>query len=126
MVKKIILTVTALAITVFYFYYNPAIQSFGPPCLIHKTTGLYCWGCGGQRAFHALLHGEFRAAFHNNLLIFFVIPLLAAVLYSELFDDFRLFHYLRRRWVLLLAIGIFILFTIIRNLTGFEFLIPTN
>lgn len=126
MFKKIILTVTALAITVFYFYYNPAVQSFGPPCLIHKTTGLYCWGCGGQRAFHALLHGEFRVAFHNNLLIFFVIPLLGAVLYSELFDDFRLFHYLRRRWVLLLAIGIFILFSIIRNLTGFEFLIPTN
>ena len=126
MIKKVILTVMALVITVFYFYYNPAVQSFGPPCLIHKTTGLYCWGCGGQRAFHALLHGEFRRAFQCNALIFLVLPLLGVVLYAELFDDIRPFHYLRRRWVVLLAVGIFFLFTIIRNLNGFDFLIPTN
>ncbi|MCI9570502.1 MAG: DUF2752 domain-containing protein [Lachnospiraceae bacterium] len=28
------------------------------PCLFHEITGLYCPGCGGTRAFKALLRGE--------------------------------------------------------------------
>lgn len=125
MFKKVILTVTAVALTVFYFYHNPWVRSFGPKCIIHQTTGWYCWGCGGQRAFHALLHGDFSKAFQNNLLVYFVIPLLLLVLYSELFDDFRLFKYLRNRYFVICIILFFVSFTIIRNLHGFEFLTPT-
>ena len=29
-----------------------------PPCLFFGLTGLYCPGCGGTRAFTALLHGR--------------------------------------------------------------------
>lgn len=29
-----------------------------PPCIFHLLTGYYCPGCGGTRAFRALLHGH--------------------------------------------------------------------
>ena len=30
-----------------------------PPCYFYQLTGLYCPGCGGTRAWIALLHGHF-------------------------------------------------------------------
>ena len=124
MFKNLFLTVTALALTVFYFYHDPSVRSFGPKCLIHETTGWYCWGCGGQRAFHALLHGQFAQAFRFNLLVYIVVPLLLMVLYSELFNDFRLFYYLRNRYFSLFLLIFVVIFTISRNLRSFEFLKP--
>lgn len=35
-------------------------------CVFHKTTGLYCLGCGGTRSIMALLHGNIPLAFRNN------------------------------------------------------------
>ena len=29
-----------------FFFVDPAMQSFLPPCLFHAFTGLYCPGCG--------------------------------------------------------------------------------
>ncbi len=34
-----------------------------PPCPFHLITGYYCPGCGGTRAFYALLHGRILQAF---------------------------------------------------------------
>ncbi|MBQ8010781.1 MAG: DUF2752 domain-containing protein [Oscillospiraceae bacterium] len=46
-------------------------------CVFHKTTGLYCMGCGGTRSMMALLHGDIPRAFHNNP----AAPLLLVVLF---------------------------------------------
>lgn len=124
MFRKIIITVTALALTVFYFYHDPSARSFGPRCLIHQTTGWYCWGCGGQRAFHALLHGNFIEALKANLLIYLTIPIFMIVLYTEWRDDKRLLYYLRRRWISLPILVFVVVFTIVRNLPFFVFLRP--
>ncbi|WP_428656197.1 DUF2752 domain-containing protein [Runella sp.] len=124
MIKKILLTVTALALTVFYFYADPAVRSFGPPCLVRHTTGLYCWGCGGQRAFHALLHGQFGNAFRNNLLVYPVILLAGLVLYAELFNAPQAWQWIRNRYVTIISVTLFFVFTIVRNVEGFEFLLP--
>ena len=40
------------------------------PCVFYETTGLYCPGCGSGRAIYALLHGRFREAFFDNMLLF--------------------------------------------------------
>lgn len=34
-----------------------------PPCMFHALTGLYCPGCGGTRAFRALLQGNLFQSF---------------------------------------------------------------
>jgi uncharacterized protein DUF2752 len=47
-----------------------------PLCPLHATTGLWCPLCGSTRATHALLHGEWGTALHDNLLFVAFLPLL--------------------------------------------------
>jgi hypothetical protein len=42
------------------------VFSFGPPCVFHHVTGLNCPGCGGTRAFFALVHGDLLRSIRYN------------------------------------------------------------
>ena len=44
-------------------------KEFWFKCPIHATTGFYCTGCGGQRWFSSLIHGDFEAAWNYNQLL---------------------------------------------------------
>ena len=125
---KVFLAVIVLTITAYYFYY-PSI-GFLPntQCILNKTTGLYCPGCGGQRAFHALLHGEILTAAQNNLLIFLVLPLVALKLIEE-FTGKKVFpstFYSRK--VILPIVVFVVLFLVLRNISHepFTYLIPSE
>jgi hypothetical protein len=48
-----------------------------PRCPVHQLTGLWCPGCGSQRALHALLHGHVGTAVGLNVLMMCALPLLA-------------------------------------------------
>ncbi len=127
LVYKIFLAVIALTITAYYFYYPSLGFLPNMQCLFNKTTGLYCLGCGGQRAFHALLHGHIVTAVQNNLLVFLVLPLIGVKLFEELSNRkiFPTAFYSRK-----IALSIFlfvILFTILRNIPAqpFIYLAPT-
>jgi hypothetical protein len=45
-------------------------------CAFHRLTGLYCPGCGGTRAMHALVHFDLPGALAMNALPFIAAPLL--------------------------------------------------
>jgi len=62
------------------YFFDPATHGFYPGCLFHKLTGLDCPGCGGLRAAHHLLHGEFAAAFRYNPLLVVSTPVLLFLL----------------------------------------------
>jgi hypothetical protein len=64
------------AVTYIYYAYDPAAHSWFPQCPFKALTGLDCPGCGSQRAVHAILHGDFRKAFHHNALLMPFIPYL--------------------------------------------------
>ncbi|MAZ29234.1 MAG: hypothetical protein CL868_19455 [Cytophagaceae bacterium] len=67
--KKIIYPVVAvlLLLLVFLYYsYNPSGAGFFPRCPFYSLTGLYCPGCGSQRAMHSLLHLDFATALSYN------------------------------------------------------------
>jgi hypothetical protein len=49
-----------------------------PLCPLHAATGLWCPVCGATRASYALLHGQWTAALHDNLLFVLLLPLLVA------------------------------------------------
>jgi hypothetical protein len=68
--------VMSIALLIIYFNYNPARYSFFPKCPFHTLTGFDCPGCGSQRAVHAILHGDFKAATGYNLLLVISVPFL--------------------------------------------------
>lgn len=47
--------------------------SFSPICIIKYWTNIACLGCGTSRSVHAILHGNFREAFHYNPLGYLII-----------------------------------------------------
>jgi hypothetical protein len=58
------------------YQFNPVQHSFFPICIFYRVTGLYCPGCGAQRALHALLHGRLLTALHFNPLFVLALPFL--------------------------------------------------
>lgn len=79
-ILQIFIVVTAVVIlSLLYFFYPATNTSFHPKCLFHEITGLYCPGCGSQRAVSALLHGHFMQAIDYNILMVLCIPV---ILYS--------------------------------------------
>ena len=67
------------AIFCWYYYTHDPLAGGAPRCIIRLITGHECPGCGSQRAFHSLLHGDIAAAWHYNPFVFFAVP--AAMFY---------------------------------------------
>lgn len=67
-----------------YFLVDPASSRWMPKCMFRHLTGLECPGCGAQRMWHALLHGDFAAAWEANAFLLIVTPLLALMLFSAM------------------------------------------
>ncbi len=55
-----------------------ASNSWFPPCIFHRVTGLWCPGCGLTRGAHALFNGRLGESFGYN--IFTPLALLAIVM----------------------------------------------
>lgn len=87
--QLIIIFSVAVLGSLLYFYFDPSLHHFFPPCPFYFATSLYCPGCGSQRAFHALLHGDlFKASGHNLLFVLFlpVVSFSAAAFINNLFN----------------------------------------
>ena len=56
-----------LALLPLYYFFDPGAGQF-PACPVHQMTGLYCTGCGSQRALHELLHADIPGSLGRNLL----------------------------------------------------------
>src|ERR1700749_3263759 len=65
-----------VALVIVYYKYNPAKYKFFPKCPFHLLTGFDCPGCGSQRAFFFLLHGDIINAIRKNLLLVISLPFL--------------------------------------------------
>lgn len=118
-------------IALFYFKVFPNEIGFILRCPLYDTTGVYCPGCGSQRAIHNLVHGNFLAALKQNImLILGGLALLyhyGIVLSNSIFKtNFK--SILNNKKVLLIALAILLLFWILRNIPyyPFTFLAPTN
>ncbi|WP_410685822.1 DUF2752 domain-containing protein [Chryseobacterium sp. R2A-55] len=109
-----------LAFGAVYFIYNPATNLFFPACPFKTVTGLDCPGCGSQRAFHELLHLNFRKAFGYNALMVVSIPYVMMGLLFSFPNNRRLFPRINRFLfgleTMLLILGIIVLYFVFRNL----------
>jgi hypothetical protein len=54
-----------------------------PVCPTKLVTGLDCPACGTLRLVHDLLHGNMRAALHDNLFVLICSPLLLYLLWRQ-------------------------------------------
>ncbi|MFV0173195.1 DUF2752 domain-containing protein [Empedobacter falsenii] len=70
-----------LGIAYFYGYYNNQ-SPFSIKCMFHEITGLWCPGCGGQRAFSLLVHGHFLQSLQYNLILPFALYICVKLYYA--------------------------------------------
>jgi hypothetical protein len=102
-----------------YFYVNNPAKNDTPfaICMTQRIANIDCPGCGGQRAFHQLLHGNFIEAGQLNIFIYFFAPLLAYIFFSFALKPFNInFPDIDiSSKGLLITLIIFIVFTLFRN-----------
>lgn len=58
----------SVILAIFYFFTNPNEVNFLPECPLYFTTGIYCAGCGSQRATHQLLNFNILGVLQQNAL----------------------------------------------------------
>ncbi len=69
-----LLAAGVLAVAAVFAVADPSASAWFPKCLFHALTGLYCPGCGVQRALHALAHGRLADAVGYNALATLSLP----------------------------------------------------
>lgn len=117
--KKYIIITLVIALYIFSLVkYNVGI-----PCIFNKITGLYCPGCGGNRAITSFLHLNFYEAIRNNLIITLSIPLICIYFFIKyiLKKNIKISN---KIWLIILIITF--VFAILRNIPLFNFLSPID
>lgn len=74
--------IAVAALIAIYFIFDPQ-EGFFPRCPSKAITGLDCPGCGSQRAFHALLHGDVAQAMKYNFLMVAMLPVMGLLIAAE-------------------------------------------
>lgn len=112
-------------ISLYTFFDARSPGSFFPQCPFHALTGLYCPGCGSQRALSALLHGNIMESMNDNFLAMLSLPVLvfSASVYSlNFFREKKLKQSIfYKTWFVWTVLSAVILFTILRNIPAFPF-----
>ena len=118
---KFIVGILVLLLVSLYYFFNPTVSNFFPKCPFHTITGLYCPGCGSQRAIHDLMHLNIFEAINHNALMFFTFTFgIGLYLYSKKKFSDLIYHPKSP----LIIFGIIFLFGVLRNLDKFHFLAP--
>jgi len=96
---------------------DPVQVRLYPGCPFLALTHLYCPGCGGIRALHALIHGRIADAARYNVFLLLSLPLAAVVLYRR-----RRGAGIRALLTIMIPWGVaLVLFWVARNLPGYPF-----
>ena len=108
---------------IIYYLLNKKI-GIGIPCVFHELTGLYCPGCGITRLLFSLLELNFFQAFRSNPLVFILLILIILYLILKLILKRFNVNLTIPNYIYYFLLIIVILFGILRNIPGFEFLTP--
>ena len=119
----ILISIFFLMIVVFLFFkLDPTKSNIFPPCIFYKLTGLYCPGCGTQRAVHEFLHGNFFKSFRYNPMPFLMLLLLSLFFIFNKYKKYTKSNFTgQQSWFIVILI---IAYFIARNLPFLPFLAP--
>ncbi|MGB3454664.1 MAG: DUF2752 domain-containing protein [Moheibacter sp.] len=130
-INKKILSTAAIAIAtvagLFYFYFfDPAdTKNIYVSCTFKNLTGWDCAGCGGQRAFHELLHFDILGALRYNALFVILFPYALILVYFTARQFITKKPFPKSFWfsnkMALIFVAVLLVFMIIRNLPVFPF-----
>lgn len=123
-IKKIsviaFLGVLSILAILLYFSFNPERGLLFPKCPFNTYLGIYCSGCGSQRAIHDLLHLRIKDAISHNLLFLPALFVIGQHLTTKL-GILKRESLLNYRYSPLIILGVVLLFMVLRNLKGFPF-----
>lgn len=124
-IRFIILGAAVISISLLYFFEDARFRNFFPRCPFYMMTGLFCPGCGAQRAFSSLLHLDIASAVRYNILAVAMIPLFMYSAYAAMINAFtggkvkqRLFYSVTFARVVIIVV---VLFWILRNVDAYPF-----
>jgi len=129
-ISKLKLSIIIIGVLVFlgilalYVFWDPYGTNIFPKCPVYSVTGIYCPGCGSQRAAHQILNGNIIEGIRHN----YLIALLGLVLSYQAFmfimnnvldkEITNLLHKSKVTFGILIAV---LLFWILRNINLFPF-----
>lgn len=118
-IAALVVAVVIAAIAV-YKIFDPMESSIFPRCVFYSVTGLRCPGCGTQRALHAMLTGDFAAAWHYNAFLMVMLPVIVLLLGAEWLRKRtpRLYVAVNSKWVVALVLVAVMAWWIVRNALG--------
>lgn len=119
------LGVLSVMAVLLYFSFNPEKGLFFPKCPSYQYLGIYCSGCGSQRAIHDLLHLRLGDAMSHNVLL---LPALFVIAQHGLVKTgiLKTRSFLNYRFAPIIVLVIVLLFMFLRNLNmaPFAYLAP--
>lgn len=123
-IRECVKIISILVLVLIGYYFLNRYLSISIPCVFYEITGLYCPGCGVTRMIFSLLQGNIYQSFRYN-------PFLFILMWSYLFYIF--YQIVNRRKVkkindkvMIVLLIITISFGILRNISIFSFLVPTE
>lgn len=114
------LGVLSLVAVLLYFSFSPEKGLFFPKCPLYQYLGIYCSGCGSQRAIHDLLHLRIGDAISHNVLL---LPALFVLMQHGLVKTkvLKSKSFLNYRYAPIIVLIVVLLFMFLRNLKMYPF-----
>lgn len=122
--KYIGMLLLVLGLAALYFYINPSEVDFLPKCPLYVTTGIYCPGCGSQRATHHLLNLNILGVTQQNVLYLFALILIgyhSVIVSLNRFFKRNIYNYIYHPKLPITILIFVIIFWIIRNIPHYPF-----
>ena len=116
----IVLVALFVGAIIVYYYISPTSRTWFPQCPVKLLTGFSCPGCGVQRAFHALLHGNLGQALAYNYFFVLSVPyfILACIALILKGSSSRFQRVVEGKTLAMIYVVCFCLWFVVRNVLG--------
>jgi len=123
-IKYILFFIIGIALVSIYVSVNPNEVDFLPKCPFYFFTGLYCPGCGSQRATHQLLNFNFLGVLQQNILYIMGLFIMGYHLIISAINTFfkkNIYNYLYYPRTPIILLIFILCFWILRNIPSYPF-----